>query len=79
MLGTEMTGTEMTGTKMTSLSPKTISPVAVMTVTESAIIISVAVGVIIILLSCVKACQLRERKVFRQKVKVIKMKRHSIK
>ena len=43
-----------------------------MTVTESAMIISVAVGVIIILICCVKACQLRERKMFRQKVKVVK-------
>ena len=62
----------MTGTEMTTLTPETVSPVAVMTVTESAMIISVAEGVIIILLSCVKACQLRERKMFRQKVKVVK-------
>jgi hypothetical protein len=58
MTGTEMTGTEMTGTEMTTLPPETISAVAVMTGTESVIIISVAVGVIIMLLSCVKACQL---------------------
>ena len=62
----------MTGTEMTTLTPETVSPVAVMTVTESAMIISVAVGVIILLICCVKACQLRERKMFRQKVKVVK-------
>ena len=65
-------GHEMTGTEMTTLTPETVSPVAVMTVTESAMIISVAVGVIILLICCVKAWRLRERKMFRQKVKVVK-------
>ena len=43
--------------------------VAVRTMTESAMIICLAVGVIILLLSCVRVGQIREHKILRQKVK----------
>ena len=58
------TETGMTETEMTSQLPHTT--VAVMTFTGSVIIISVALGVIIILLFCVKICQLREQKMLRK-------------
>ena len=45
--------------------------VAVCTVTESAVIICLAVGVIILLLSWVRIGQVREHKLLRQKVKHI--------
>ena len=69
MTATEMTSqmvntteTVMTDTEMTSQLHKT----EVMTLTGSVIIITVALGVIIILLFCVKICQLRDQKMLRQ-------------